>query len=181
MIMLDATVTNRGCPCRFNDRPEVQSARWEPCLAPRHRAGWCAGHAAQHYEKRPIAPLRRRRTGCDFPSCPKPHHVGGYCAGHYRQLRRGRPLTPLGERKGWYRSSAGYIYVWEPSHPNANKRGYVAEHTKVMAEVLGRPLYPSEEVHHRNKRRDDNRPTAPGRTGQRPRCGGVANPMFVWA
>jgi hypothetical protein len=27
-----------------------------------------------------------------------------------------------------------------------------------MAEILGRPLYPSEEVHHRNKQRDDNRP-----------------------
>jgi hypothetical protein len=145
-------------PCRFNDRPEVQSGKWEPCTAPRHRAGWCAGHAAQHYERRPIAPLRQRRTGCAFADCPKPHHVGGYCAGHYRQLQRGRQLTPLGQRKGWYKSSAGYVYIWEPRHPNANKRGYVAEHTKVMAQILGRPLSASEEVHHRNKRRDDNRP-----------------------
>jgi hypothetical protein len=110
-------------PCRFNDRVEVQSGKWEPCTAPRYRAGWCAGHAAQHYEKRAIAPLRRRRTGCEFPGCPKPHHVGGHCAGHYRQLQKGRPLTPLGQRKGWFRSKAGYVYVWEPGHPNATSTG----------------------------------------------------------
>ena len=148
----------RNGPCRFNDLPAVQSGQWEPCTAPRQTGGWCAGHAAQHYEKRPMAPLRRRRTGCAFPECPKPHHVGGHCAGHYRQLQKGRVLTPLGQRKGWYKSGAGYIYTWEPSHPNANKAGYVAEHTKVMAGILGRPLLRSEEVHHRNRRRDDNRP-----------------------
>jgi hypothetical protein len=46
----------------------------------------------------------------------------------------------LNLRKGWYKASNGYIYIWDPEHPNADKRGYVAEHTKVMAEVLGSPL-----------------------------------------
>jgi len=144
-------------PCRFNDLPEVQSGEWGPCSASRHRAGWCAGHAAQHYEKRPLAPLRKRRSGCNFSDCSNPHYARGYCSGHYRQLQLGRSLKPLNQRKGWYKSSIGYVYIWEPSHPNANKQGYVAEHTKVMAEMLGRPLYPSEEVHHLNKQRDDNR------------------------
>jgi hypothetical protein len=145
-------------PCRFNDLPEVQSGEWEPCSASRYRAGWCVGHAAQRYEKRPLAPLRKRRSGCDFPDCSNPHHCRGYCAGHYRQLQLGRPLRPLNQRKGWYKSSNGYVYIWEPSHPNANKNGYVAEHTKVMAQLLDRALSPSEEVHHRNQQRDDNRP-----------------------
>jgi hypothetical protein len=145
-------------PCRFCDLPEVQSGEWEPCTAPRFRAGWCAGHAAQHYEKRPIAPLRKRRTGCDFPDCQKPHHCRGFCAGHYRQLQQGRPLMPLNLRKGWYKSGAGYVYIWAPDHPNADKRGYATEHTMVMAEALGRALLPWEEVHHLNGRRDDNRP-----------------------
>jgi HNH endonuclease len=70
---------------------------------------------------------------------------GGWCAGHAAQ------------RKGWYKRGNGYIYVWEPEHPNADKRGYVAEHTKVMASIMGRPLLPEEEVHHRNGKRNDNR------------------------
>jgi hypothetical protein len=59
---------------------------------------------------------------------------------------------------GWFKASNGYIYIWEPDHPNSNKKGYVAEHTRVMASMLGRPLLPEEEVHHPNRQRDDNRP-----------------------
>lgn len=40
----------------------------------------------------------------------------------------------------WYRYAAG--------HPMATKRGYVAEHRLLMAELLGRPLLPAEVVHH---------------------------------
>ena len=74
-------------PCRFNDLPQVQSGEWELCLATRSTSGWGAGHAAQWYEKRTLKPLRRRRTGCDFPGCAKRHSCRGYCAAHYQQLR----------------------------------------------------------------------------------------------
>jgi hypothetical protein len=43
-------------------------------------------------------------------------------------------------------------------HPNADARGRIYEHVKVMAETLGRPLAPGENVHHINGVRDDNRP-----------------------
>jgi hypothetical protein len=52
----------------------------------------------------------------------------------------------------------GYVYIRKPKHPNAHKDGYVAEHIKVMAAVLGRPLRRGEEVHHKNGIRHDNRP-----------------------
>jgi HNH endonuclease len=68
-----------------------------------------------------------------------------------------RPLAPLRDRKGW-RIDRGYIFIFEPTHPNAHKDGYVAEHTRVMAELLGRPLERFEEVHHKNGLRSDNRP-----------------------
>jgi hypothetical protein len=52
----------------------------------------------------------------------------------------------------------GYVLLFEPKHPNARKDGYVAEHIKVMAAKLGRPLERFEEVHHKNGIRHDNRP-----------------------
>ena len=72
-------------------------------------------------------------------------------------MRLGRALTPLREKLGRH-IDRGYVLIFEPKHPNARKDGYVAEHTKVMAAKLGRPLHRFEEVHHKNGIRHDNRP-----------------------
>jgi hypothetical protein len=52
----------------------------------------------------------------------------------------------------------GYVLLWMPGHPEANRHGQVREHRIVMATMLGRPLRPGEVVDHRNDIRDDNRP-----------------------
>lgn len=54
----------------------------------------------------------------------------------------------------------GYVMVWAPEHPNAcigNSKAYVLEHRMVMSDHLGRPLLRTEQVHHRNGDRADNR------------------------
>jgi len=52
----------------------------------------------------------------------------------------------------------GYIILKKPEHPNARKSGYVFEHVYVMSQIIGRPLYKGETVHHKNGVRSDNEP-----------------------
>lgn len=122
------------------------------------------------------------KNTCCVESCGKPAkskcngsqggatYSGPLCAAHYERLRRwGDPTfrPPHRSDKGVvkreprarrYAKGDGYFRVFDPSHPNASKSGYVLEHTLVMSEHLGRPLFPGESVHHLNGDRGDNRP-----------------------
>lgn len=51
----------------------------------------------------------------------------------------------------------GYISIYFPEHPKANKDGYIMEHDLVMECFIGRHLKDDEIVHHKNFKRDDNR------------------------
>lgn len=52
----------------------------------------------------------------------------------------------------------GYVLLMRLGHPRADRRGYVREHLLVMEEVIGRPVLRTEQVHHLNGDRGDNRP-----------------------
>lgn len=71
----------------------------------------------------------------------------------YKKDENGHSLT----RKRKTKHSNGYIRVYYPTHPDANKRGHIAEHRLVMEQHLGRRLTKTETIHHINGKRDDNR------------------------
>ncbi len=52
----------------------------------------------------------------------------------------------------------GYVRVYCPMHPEANTWGYVYEHRLVAEQMIGRRLIKDEVVHHKNRKRWDNRP-----------------------
>lgn len=60
---------------------------------------------------------------------------------------------------GKHKNVQGYIQLWMPDHPNSTKKGYVLEHRLIMSGLIGRPIDPSEDVHHINGIKDDNTPS----------------------
>jgi hypothetical protein len=76
---------------------------------------------------------------------------------HYKKNHVPKGANSFAWKGGRTVHGDGYIYVYAPYHPHRNKHGQVLEHRIVMEEYVGRYLTSSEEVHHINGNKHDNR------------------------
>ena len=60
--------------------------------------------------------------------------------------------------KGWRLTKKGYIEVFKPENPQAQKSGYILEHRLMWIETHGKPIPTNYIIHHINGIKDDNRP-----------------------
>ena len=96
---------------------------------------------------------------------------------HQRE-RMAPHALPVGTR--YVHPKSGYVEIKMPPGQGDRRGDWMFEHKAVMEQMLGRPLVPGENVHHKNRIRSDNRPENLELwiTGQP--CGGRLQDMTDW-
>lgn len=120
----------------------------------------CSGHYGQMLRGATLVPLKEPRGNgaCYVDQCGRPITAKRLCHTHYRSwLETGsagdsriRAKAGRGNRR-WTDPTTRYVYI------SGGVGKSELEHRFVMAQHLGRPLLPTENVHHLNGDRTDNR------------------------
>lgn len=141
----------------------------EGCEDSAKKRGWCVFHYDRW--RRLGDPLgggpRRKRHGllelCSVTGCGRESVGRKLCEKHYSKMKTyGDPLggkfTQSAHRREWHVGHGGYVVRYEPGGIHSGPNGYVYQHRHVIGEKLGRKLKTSENVHHVNGNKADNRP-----------------------
>lgn len=138
------------------DRKVAKEKQCEQCkttFAPAsNRQRWCSPVCSGMNRKRETEP-------CLNPKCNRMTVNGKYCSRCAARIHRTGTLELKPKKVSQPALSPdGYmrLYVGRDS-PHANALGLAYVHRLVMAEHIGRPLEPFENVHHKNGFRQDNR------------------------
>lgn len=141
-------------------------ARQGPCsIEGCERRANAARLCEMHYKRRQrgladwdklIAPRMKRGDACAVDGCDRAVYARDHCQLHLQRIDRLGAAGPPGLLKA-ARGEGGYDGRGYRVITVDGQRHY--EHRWVMEQMIGRPLEPDEEVHHRNRVRDDNDPS----------------------
>lgn len=138
------------------------SCSFDDCDRPHRARGFCDLHYQRAKSGRPLdAPVQVKTQlpeRCSFQGCDSPPRARGLCTGHYHQALYGdgtlRPKKQFAPRGSGWVNDQGYRMFGRDGRT-------WAEHRWNAEQALDRPLLPTEEIHHINGNRLDNRVDGP--------------------